>query len=346
MRETEMVVHEEGAAEVQETQAAQPAVQPMAQPAAKLAGRRIERLAVGPDGVPEISAQVPAFHETPLALPTPLVASGAGEGIRTFEALQLVREAIREIDEASGGTTAQAAAAEEVEMRWPFVDRRERPRTHDRLERAVNVAIAGLALVVTAPVMLLVALAIRLDSPGPILYTQERVGRDHRRGRDRRHHPFGPRTDRRKQNLTGRVFTIYKFRSMRVDAERTGAQWATKNDPRCTRLGRFLRASRLDELPQLWNVLRGDMNIVGPRPERPTIIVDLVRDIREYPARHRARPGITGWAQINAAYDTSIEDVRRKVRYDLEYLERRSLATDLRIMVKTVPVMLAKQLGW
>ena len=336
MRETETVVQQEGGAE-----AAQPA-----QPA-HAARRRIERLAVGPDGVPEISSEIPAFHESPLPVPTQLVASGAGEPIRAFEALQLVREAIREIDEASGGTAAQPAApAEETEMRWPFVDRRERPRTHDRLERAVNVAIAGLALIAAAPVMLLVALAIRLDSPGPVLYTQERVGREHRRGRDRRHHPFGPRTDRRRQNLTGRIFTIYKFRSMRVDAERTGAQWATKNDPRCTRLGRFLRASRLDELPQLWNVLRGDMNIVGPRPERPTIIVDLVRDIREYPARHRARPGITGWAQINAAYDTSIEDVRRKVRYDLEYLERRSLATDLRIMVKTVPVMLAKQLGW
>ena len=344
MRETETVVREEGGADA--ASQAQPA---QAAPQAEPARRRIERIAIGPDGVPEISSEIPAFHESPLALPTPLVASAAGAPIRTFEALQLVREAIREIDEASGGTatrTAATAPAEEVEMRWPFVDRRERPRTTDRLERAVNVAIAGLALIAAAPVMLLVALAIRLDSPGPVLYTQERVGRDHRRGRDRRRHPFGPRTDRRKQNLTGRVFTIYKFRSMRIDAERAGAQWATKNDPRCTRLGRFLRASRLDELPQLWNVLRGDMNIVGPRPERPTIIVDLVRDIREYPARHRARPGITGWAQINAAYDTSIEDVRRKVRYDLEYLERRSLATDLRIMVKTVPVMLAKQLGW
>ena len=313
------------------------------------ARRRIERIAVGPDGVPEISGEMAAFPESAISLPSPLVASAAGAPIRAVEALQLVREAIREIDVASGGTaaTATAAPAEDVEMRWPFVDRRERPRTKEHLERAVNVAIAGLALVAAAPVMALVALAIRLDSPGPVLYTQERVGRDHRRGRDRRRHPFGPRTDRRKQNLTGRVFTIYKFRSMRTDAEAaSGATWATKNDPRVTRLGRFLRASRLDELPQLWNVLKGDMNIVGPRPERPTIIVNLVRDIREYPARHRARPGITGWAQINAAYDTSLEDVRRKVRYDLEYLERRSLATDLQIMVKTVPVMLAKQLGW
>jgi lipopolysaccharide/colanic/teichoic acid biosynthesis glycosyltransferase len=307
---------------------------------------RIERLAIGPDGIPEISAEMPVF-EGALPIPTQLVAAGADEAIRTVEALELVREAIREIDQVAGDApAAQETPAEAPEMRWPFVDRRERPRTTDRLERAVNAAIAALALIAAAPVMLLVAIAIKLDSPGPVLYTQERVGRDERRGRDRRRHPFGPRTDRRKQNLTGRVFTIYKFRSMRTDAERAGAQWATRNDPRCTRLGRFLRASRLDELPQLWNVLRGDMNIVGPRPERPAIIVSLVRDIREYPARHRARPGITGWAQINATYDTCLDDVRRKVRYDLEYLERRSLATDLRIMVKTVPVMLAKQLGW
>ena len=320
------------------------------------AAPRIERLAVGADGIPEVSSEVPAYRES-LPLPSPLIESHAGEAVRAIEALQLVREAIHEIDQVSGrdvsagpadaATAATAAAVTDAEMRWPFVDRRERPRTQDRLERAVNVAIAATALVVAAPVMLLVALAIRFDSPGPVLYTQERVGRDDRRGRERRRHPFGPRTDRRKQNLTGRVFTIYKFRSMRTDAEAaSGATWATRNDPRCTRLGRFLRASRLDELPQLWNVLKGDMNIVGPRPERPTIIVNLVRDIREYPARHRARPGITGWAQINAAYDTSLEDVRRKVRYDLEYLEQRSLATDLRIMARTVPVMIAKQLGW
>ena len=310
---------------------------------------RVEHIAIGPDGVPEISAEIPAYRE-PVALPSPLVGSLASDPVRTFEALQLVRDALREIDAVTAreqAADATPAAAEEPEMRWPFVDRRERPRESDRLERIVNVVIAATALVAVAPLMLLVAIAIKLDSAGPVFYRQERVGRDARRGRDRRRHPFAGRTDRRRQNLTGRVFTIYKFRSMCVDAEaRCGATWATKNDPRVTRLGRFLRASRLDELPQLWNVLRGDMNIVGPRPERPTIIVNLVRDIREYPARHRARPGITGWAQINAAYDTSLEDVRRKVRYDLEYLEQRSLRTDLRIMARTVPVMIAKQLGW
>ena len=316
--------------------------------------RRIERLAVGPDGVPEISAAGPTYKEPPF--PTPL-ASVAPSSLRTVEALELVRSAIREIDIVSGannGVTPEiqlaercSTATDDVPMRWPFVERRSRPRSSERLERAVNVAIASVGLVVASPIMLLVAIAVKLTSPGPILYTQVRVGKDTRTGRDRRRHPFGERKDRRQQNVTGRPFTIYKFRSMRSDAEASsGAVWARKGDARVTPLGRILRVSRLDELPQLWNVLKGDMNIVGPRPERPTIIVNLVRDIREYPCRHRARPGITGWAQINAAYDSSIEDVRRKVHYDLAYLEQRSLAMDLRIMARTVPVMLFKKMGW
>ncbi len=336
--------------------------------------RRIERLVVGPDGIPEISAAGPAYQEP--SFPPPLV-SVAPSTLRTVEALELVRTAIREIDIVSGANNgvapdiqlaepcgdrrnetsaqpnsetagaARGAATDDVPMRWPVVERRSRPRSTERLERAVNVAIAGIGLIVASPIMLLVAIAVKLTSPGPILYTQERVGKDTRTGRDRRRHPFGERKDRRQQNVTGRPFTIYKFRSMRSDAESSsGAVWAQKGDARVTPLGRILRVSRLDELPQLWNVLRGDMNIVGPRPERPTIIVNLVRDIREYPCRHRARPGITGWAQINAAYDSSIEDVRRKVHYDLAYLEQRSLAMDLRIMARTVPVMLFKKMGW
>jgi lipopolysaccharide/colanic/teichoic acid biosynthesis glycosyltransferase len=122
--------------------------------------------------------------------------------------------------------------------------------------------------------------------------------------------------------------------------------WATEGDPRVTPLGRFLRKCRIDELPQLINVIRGEMNIVGPRPERPSIFARLREDIAEYPLRQRAKPGITGWAQINQSYDSCIDDVRAKVRYDLEYLERQSLAEDLRIMVKTVPVMLFRKGGW
>lgn len=214
----------------------------------------------------------------------------------------------------------------------------------ERLCRAVNVTLAALALLALLPVLLLVALAVKLTSPGPIFYLQTRVGID-RRGRRAR--GTAALYDRRTQDLGGNVFTIYKFRSMRADAERgSGAVWATRGDARVTPVGRFIRTTRLDELPQLINVLKGDMNIVGPRPERPSIFLRLKADIREYPLRQRAKPGITGWAQINHSYDACVDDVRIKVRYDLEYLRRQSMAEDLRIMAKTVPVMLFKKGGW
>ncbi len=204
--------------------------------------------------------------------------------------------------------------------------------------RVLNVTIALLALVLLSPVFLLIALAVKLTSRGPVFYTQTRVGMD-RRWR-RTHHLF----DRRLKDLGGQIFTIYKFRSMRVDAEPEGrAVWATKGDSRTTPIGSFLRDTRLDELPQLINVIRGDMNIVGPRPERPCIFQRLREDIPEYSLRQRTRPGITGWAQINQAYDTCLEDVRRKVHYDLEYLQRQSVNEDVRIMAKTVPVMLLRK---
>ena len=152
--------------------------------------------------------------------------------------------------------------------------------------------------------------------------------------------------DRRQWNLCGRMFTMYKFRTMRLDAESaTGAVWAANADPRVTPIGRLLRACRLDELPQLYNVLKGDMNIVGPRPERPTIVVDLVNAITEYPIRQRTLPGITGLAQISQGPDGSVDDVRVKVSYDLEYLRRRSVLEDLRIMAKTPAVMFLKRTG-
>lgn len=207
--------------------------------------------------------------------------------------------------------------------------------------RALNVAVAAIAILLLLPVFLLVALAVKLTSHGPVLYTQTRVGVD-RRWRRRR-----ASADHRQEDLGGKPFTIYKFRSMLVDAEQEGkAVWATPEDSRVTPVGRVLRRTRLDELPQLFNVMRGDMNIVGPRPERPSIFAQLRQDIPEYPLRQRARPGITGWAQINQSYDSCVEDVRRKVRFDLEYLERRSVAEDLKIMLKTIPVMLFKRGGW
>jgi lipopolysaccharide/colanic/teichoic acid biosynthesis glycosyltransferase len=207
----------------------------------------------------------------------------------------------------------------------------------ESVSRVANVIIAVLVAVVLAPVFALVALAIRLTSKGPVFYSQVRVGVD-RRYREK--HTY----DRRGYDHGGKPFMMFKFRTMGVDAEADGrAVWAAKADPRITPIGRVLRKTRLDELPQLFNVIRGDMNIVGPRPERPTIFADLRRNIPEYPMRQRVKPGITGWAQINQAYDACEEDVRRKVKLDLEYMKRQSLAHDLRIMTMTLPVMIFRR---
>ena len=208
----------------------------------------------------------------------------------------------------------------------------------EALNRVLNLVIACLALIILAPVMLLIALVIKLTSRGPVFYVQDRVGVDRRR------RSLSPEQDRRRSNVGGRPFRILKFRSMRPDAEAgTGAVWATKHDPRVTPAGHFLRTTRLDELPQLINVVLGDMNIVGPRPERPSIFAELRQNIDGYQLRQQARPGITGWAQINHAYDASIDDVRVKIQLDLEYLARQSLAEDLKIMMRTLPVMIFKR---
>jgi lipopolysaccharide/colanic/teichoic acid biosynthesis glycosyltransferase len=208
------------------------------------------------------------------------------------------------------------------------------------LSRCVNIVIAAVALVLMLPVMLLVAIAIKLTSKGPVFYSQVRVGVD-RRFRAKSAH------DRRGFDYGGRPFTMYKFRTMCVDAEVNGqAVWAQKNDPRTTPIGKFLRKTRLDELPQLWNVIIGDMNIVGPRPERPTIFAQLREEVPLYAQRQRVKPGITGWAQINQAYDSCLDDVKSKVRYDLEYVQRQSLTHDIRIMSMTLPVMLFRKGGW
>jgi len=206
----------------------------------------------------------------------------------------------------------------------------------------MNVVIASIALVVASPVMVLFALLVKLTSPGPIFYSQPRVGIDRRRS------PREPGDyDRRARDLGGLPFMIYKFRTMHVGAEPGNrAVWAKQEDARVTPLGGLMRKLRVDELPQLFNVINGDMNIVGPRPERPSIFSQLRLDIAEYPLRQQARPGITGWAQINQSYDTCVDDVRRKVKFDLEYLERQGCREDLRIMAKTVPVMLLGRGGW
>jgi lipopolysaccharide/colanic/teichoic acid biosynthesis glycosyltransferase len=227
----------------------------------------------------------------------------------------------------SGGVLAVAEAPALVVTTW--------------LERSINLLLAALALLLLSPVLLLIALVIKLTSWGPVFYTQERVGLDRRTGSRNGSHP------ERRRDLGGQPFTIYKFRTMRVNAEReSGAVWAAQNDPRVTPVGRLLRQYRLDEIPQLWNVLRGEMNIVGPRPERPTIFAELREHIAEYPLRQRAKPGITGLAQINHHYDRSLDDVRTKVGFDLEYIRRQSLREDVRIMVKTLPVVLFRRGGW
>ncbi len=214
-----------------------------------------------------------------------------------------------------------------------------RPRWEERVARAVDCGIAVAALLILAPLLLVAALAVKLSSPGPIFYMQPRVGLERRRRAS-----TSAMYDRRMRDLGGRPFAIYKLRSMAVDAEkRSGAIWASANDARVTRVGKFMRLTRLDEIPQLLNVVKGEMSIVGPRPERPSLFERLARDIDGYPLRQRALPGITGWAQINQAYDSCLEDVRRKVEFDLEYLSRKSLAVDLGIMLKTVPVMVLRR---
>jgi len=242
------------------------------------------------------------------------------------------------------GTAAASGADARLDSRSGSAPLHEsfEPRTRsERVTRAFNIVVASLMLVVAAPIMLLAAFAIRLTSKGPVFYVQERIGLDRRWNRTR------ALNERRREDLGGAPFTIYKFRSMRVDAEVNGqAVWAKQNDDRVTKVGKILRASRIDELPQLLNVLRGDMNVVGPRPERPSIFVRLREQIPEYPVRQRVRPGITGLAQVSNPYDQTIDDVRRKVMFDMEYMRRQSLFEDIRIMLKTVPVMLLRIGGW
>jgi len=210
-------------------------------------------------------------------------------------------------------------------------------RAYAFLKRSIDVLLSTIGLIILLPLFALVAVAIKLDSPGPILFAQERVGLNRRR-----HRNGGPPNsdDRRRSDTFGRPFKIYKFRSMVADAEKsTGPVWASAQDTRVTRLGRFLRKSRIDETPQLWDVLRGDMSLVGPRPERPFFVVSLAESIPDYPMRYTALPGITGLAQVKSRYDSSVETVSRKLQYDLYYVRYGRLMLDLKIMAATVKVM-------
>jgi sugar transferase (PEP-CTERM system associated) len=185
------------------------------------------------------------------------------------------------------------------------------------VKRTVETALSLTALIVLSPLFLLVAILIKADSPGPIFFRQERVGEN------------------------GRLLTIYKFRSMRNDAEKnTGPVWAKQEDDRVTRVGKYMRKLRIDELPQLWNALKGDISLVGPRPERPQFVKELEQKIPYYALRHSVRPGITGWAQVSFPYGASVEDAAEKLRYDLFYIENLSVLFDFMILLKTIKIVI------
>ena len=188
------------------------------------------------------------------------------------------------------------------------------------LKRALDVVLAFALLILTAPLMAITAIAIKLDSAGPAIFSQERVG------------------------LRGRRFMVHKFRSMRLDAERqTGPMWAKENDDRITRIGAFLRKTRIDELPQLWNVLRGEMSFVGPRPERPYFVELLKEKIPYWDLRHYVKPGITGWAQVMYRYGASVDDAYHKLEYDLYYAKKLSFRLDVLILLKTIGVVIRRK---
>jgi sugar transferase (PEP-CTERM system associated) len=190
--------------------------------------------------------------------------------------------------------------------------------TTRRLKRILDVAVSGVGLVIAAPIMLLTAIIIKLESPGPVLYKQVRAG-EH-----------------------GKLFTILKFRSMRTDAEKHGAQFAQENDPRVTKVGKFIRKTRIDELPQLWNVMKGEMSMVGPRPERPVFIEQLEQQVPFFKQRLYVKPGVTGHAQVRCRYGASAEDMLEKLQYDLYYIKSYSLWFDLSVIFDTVKVVLLR----
>ena len=185
-----------------------------------------------------------------------------------------------------------------------------------RLKRALDVLISLLLLIPATPIMLITAIIVRLESPGPVIYKQDRVG------------------------LFEKEFTVYKFRSMRADAEKNGAVWASAHDARVTKFGKFIRKVRIDELPQIWNILKGDMSFIGPRPERMAFVTKLKETIPYYSLRHTVKPGLTGWAQVCYPYGASEDDARRKLEYDLYYIKNMSILLDINIVFKTVGVVL------
>ncbi len=213
------------------------------------------------------------------------------------------------------------------------------------IKRTIDIISALVGLVLTLPVWILLPIIIKFDSPGSVFYSQVRVGVN-RRKKSRRYHQRTDSTERRDRERRrvdnhGRLFKMYKFRTMVQDAEKkSGPVWATKNDTRITRLGSFLRKTRIDEIPQFINILRGEMSLVGPRPERPSFVSDLSEKVENYTDRLEVRPGLTGLAQVENGYDSSVASVVDKVGFDLEYIQNWSLYRDIKIILKTVVVVI------
>jgi len=237
------------------------------------------------------------------------------------ELLQLRMRGVK-IEEATSWLEKMSGKIE-VENLYPswlvFADGFRRSSTFTIVRRMLSIGISLVGLILTAPLMPLIMLMIKLDSKGPVFYTQTRVGKG------------------------GSLFKVVKFRTMRQDAEAGGPKWAGDNDPRITRIGKFLRSSRLDEIPQMWCVLKGDMAFVGPRPERPEFVAWLSKEIPYYGVRHMVRPGLTGWAQVRYKYGSTVEDAREKLQYDLFYIKNASIGLDLLIMFQTVKTVLLRR---
>lgn len=241
-----------------------------------------------------------------------------------------------------------------LELEEPRVDVRNLSERTRFMKRSLDIVVSFIMLILLSPLLLFLVVLVKLTSPGPAIFKQTRVGLNLRNKAksDRRQEQIElleldlssdrrvSGSDRRDETGDGMPFTLYKFRTMAVDAEKNGAQFAVQGDPRVTRLGRFMRKTRLDELPQLWNVLKGEMTLVGPRPERPEFIEGLSKEIPNYINRLGLKPGLTGVAQIVNGYDNNIEGFRRKVSLDLMYLQNCCFWNDMKILFRTIRVIL------
>ena len=300
----------------------------------------VHRVAVvGPPDSPSVSAAVGAArrgfleiavvrsdratveHLSDWRVRTVVVSSGAGQAILPVSDSAYRRRGMRIENEAEfWEKRLKRVSIAGLSQSW-FDELERMPLRRSTLfvGRLFDIAASVGLLLVTMPLVILVAILVRIDSPGSIMYRQERVGKD------------------------GRTFTLLKFRSMRANAEAAGPRWAQQRDPRVTRVGSFMRKSRIDELPQLINILRGEMSFIGPRPERPHFVEQLTEAIPFYDERARVKPGLTGWAQVNYPYGASVEDARAKLSYDLYYVKNRSLFLDILILLSTVRVILFQE---